>query len=157
MGTIGYALAAVDADKRLPGCVEIDRIHRTGLCAGPAADAELLSHQYASALSLGIRPGRTGRNAGRGVASQTEPWLEPCREAPRRPDADTRRVPGQSLMHKPCTGERARVTSDAALHSRCGQNFHGVASFCLSRIPEIITTKDERFLLSCLSHAFAFD
>src|SRR5512135_2648115 len=107
MGTVGYASAALDADKRLPRCVEIDRIHRTCPCAGPAAYAELLSHHYPSALPLGIRAGRASRNTGRRVAGQTEAGLEPCREAPRRPDADSRSVPGKALMYKPCTGERA--------------------------------------------------
>jgi hypothetical protein len=52
MGAVGYASAAVDADKRLKGSVEVDRIHRTGLCAVPATDAELLPHHYASSLPL---------------------------------------------------------------------------------------------------------
>src|SRR5208283_218354 len=89
---------------------------------------------YASALSLGIRAGRAGHYAGCRVAGQTESCIEPCREAPRRPDADPRRVPGQALMHEPCTGERARMAAYAALHSRCGQNFH-----CLSSFSEIVT------------------
>src|SRR5512135_2838385 len=102
MGTVGYASAALDADKRLPRCVEIDRIHRTCPCAGPAAYAELLSHHYPSALPLGIRAGRTGRNTGRRVAGQTEAGLEPCREAPGNTDAHPPRSRGQAIIYKPC-------------------------------------------------------
>jgi len=156
MGAVRHASAAVDADKRLSGSVEIDSIHRTGLCAGPTADAELLSHHDASALPLGIRACRAGRNAGRGVAGQAEPWLEPCREAAGGPDADSSRVPGQTLMHKPRTGERTRMASDAALHSRRGQNFHGLSLFLrfltLKVVRKMKAERRKRRKRACLRH-----
>jgi hypothetical protein len=40
-------------------------------------------------------------------------------------------------MNKPRTGERAGMASDAALHSRCGQDLHGVISYAVSLIREI--------------------
>src|SRR5512143_83184 len=105
MGTVGDASAAVDADKGLCGCIKVDRINRTGLCACAAADAELLFHHYAPALSLGIRAGRTGRYAGCRVAGQTKPCLKSRREAPRGPYTDSRCVTRQPFMYKPCTGK----------------------------------------------------
>src|SRR5512143_2066565 len=106
MGAVGNASAAVNADKGLPGFIDIDRIYRTGLCTFPAADAELLFHHHTPALPLGICTGRACHYTGRRVAGHAEPSLEPCRKPPRGPDADSRRVPRKALMYKPCTGER---------------------------------------------------
>ena len=77
MGTVGYAFAAVDANKGLTCRVKVYGLHRAGLGALPATDAELLPHHHAAALPLGIGVGRAGLGAGRRVAGQADPRFEP--------------------------------------------------------------------------------
>jgi len=70
------------ANKRLYRKIKINGINRTGLRAFTAADAELLSYNDASSLSLGIGAGRAGLSTRGGVACETGLGFKPCRKSP---------------------------------------------------------------------------
>ena len=124
MGAEGNALAAVDADKGIPRRVEVNGVDRAGLRTLPAADAEVLLHEHAPALALGIGAGRAGRGAGCRIAGKAGPRLEPGRKSAGGADADAGSVPGEALVYDPGAGQGAGVTSDAALHAGSCQDLH---------------------------------
>jgi hypothetical protein len=124
MGTEFHATAAVDADERFTGRVQVDGIDRTSPGACPAANAEVLLdyHAAAPALAVGTRGACLG--AGRRVAGQARLGLEAGGQTARRPDPDSRRVPGKVFVYQTGTGQGTGVTTDTPLHARRAQNFH---------------------------------
>lgn len=134
MGTVGDAFAAMDADKGFTGRIQIDSIHRAGHGAFAAAVAEFLLNYNAAPFALGIRTGRTGRHTWCRITGQADPRFKPRGEAARGPDANTGRIPGEAFVDQAGTGERAGVTADAALHSRCREDFHAILFMSVSRL-----------------------
>ena len=70
MGAEGNTAPAVDAHKRLPRIVEVNRIHRAGLGTVAAADTKIFFDDDAAALACCIGTGRTDLRTGGGAAGQ---------------------------------------------------------------------------------------
>jgi len=124
MGAEFHATAAVNADKGIAGRVQVDGIHWTSPGAFPAANTQLPPDHHAAPFSL--RKGACGASHGtrRRIAGQARLGLEASGKTARRPDPDSRFIPGKLLVHQPGTGQGTRVTTDASFHTRCGQNLH---------------------------------
>ena len=71
-----HAPAAVDADERVAGGVEIDSVHGAGLGAFSTADAEVLFDDDAAVLALRVGTRGAGMRTGRRVAGDAGPCLK---------------------------------------------------------------------------------
>jgi len=76
MGTELHTTAAVDADERFAGWVQVDGVDRASPGTGPAANAQLLPDHHAAALALAEGTGGACLGAGRRIAGQARLGLE---------------------------------------------------------------------------------
>ena len=88
VGAEGHAAAAMDADKGLAGIVQIDGIHRAGLGAVAAMDAERLFDRHAAPPALDKGPRGAGRRARGWIAGHTVDGGEAAGQASRGLNAD---------------------------------------------------------------------
>jgi hypothetical protein len=71
VGAEGDATTAVETDERFSAGVQVDGVHRTGLGASAALDAEVFPDHDSPVLPLGEGAGGTGPDARGRVAGQT--------------------------------------------------------------------------------------
>jgi hypothetical protein len=124
MGTEFDATAAVDADEGFPCRFQVDGIHRAGPRALPATDAEGFFHHHAPSFSLRIGSRGTGHGTGSRITGETGLSLKARGEPARGKNADSRGVPGETMVNQPCASQGTRVTTDTSFHPRGGQDFH---------------------------------
>jgi hypothetical protein len=117
MRTEGYTLPAVDTYKWLIGNIKVDRIHGAGVRTLPASNTEIFPYQDPAALSLRKSAGGASQGAGGGIAGEADICLESGRQSSGGSYANSSRIPGQSFVHQPGTGQRAGMAAYASFHS----------------------------------------
>jgi len=111
------AAAAVNADIYIGLFIAAHRVNRTGSYALSAPDALLLANDDPAAGPLTEGAGRTDFSTWCGIAGQTDPGNKTGGETAGGVNTNPRVRPGKLLVNEPCTGKRAGVAADAALHS----------------------------------------
>ncbi len=104
MGAERHTATAMYADKGLAGVVQVDGIHRAGLGALPAADAQAFLYFDAATLALGKGARGAERGTGRRIAGQAANGREAGGQAAGGLDADAGSQPGKVVVHKPGAG-----------------------------------------------------
>jgi hypothetical protein len=148
MGAESHATAAVDADKRLAGRVQVNGIDRTSPGTCSAADTEVLLDDHAAVSALAVGTGGARLGAGRRIAGQARLGLEAGGQTARRPDPNSRRIPGKALVHQTGAGEGTGVATDTPLHARRDQNFH---TYILLKMEKVFSPQNLHFSF-CIFH-----